>query len=76
MIYDNPSFNRSPLNETVEDRGKNQQDIETASHQLNEGEELENTDDESILSKLNTDVDADLEEIENLKTDQNIRRST
>lgn len=37
MIYDNPSFNGIPLNETVGDRNTNQQDLETSSHQLNEG---------------------------------------
>ena len=75
-IYDNPSFNGTPLNETVGDRSTNQQDLETASRQLNEGEELANTDDESTLSEMNTDVDNNPEEMGNLETAENTRRST
>lgn len=74
--YDNPSFNGTPLKETVGDISNDQQDLENASRQLNEGEELENTDDESILSEPDTDVDTNLKEMENSGTNQNIRRST
>lgn len=76
MIYDNPSFNGTPLNETVKDRNTNQQDLDTTSRQLNEEEELANTDDKSILSEMNTDIDDNPKEMENLEIAGNIRRST
>ena len=75
-IFDNPSFNGTPLNETVGDKSINQQDLETTTRQLNEREKLANTDDKSILSEMNTDADDNPEEVENLETTEITRRST
>lgn len=76
IIYDNSSFNRYVFNETVRDRSTNQQDLENFSRQLNEGKELENIGDESILSEINTDFEDNPEKIDNLETDENTKRST
>ncbi len=75
-IFDNPSFNGTPLNETVGDKSINQQDLETTTRQLNEREKLANTDDKSILNEMNTDADDNPEEVENLETTEITRRST
>ena len=75
-IYDNPSFNGTRLNKIIGDKSTNQQDLETAFCQLNKGEELVNTNDESTLSEMNTDINDNPEEIENLEIAKNIRQST
>lgn len=43
---------------------------------MNQGKELEITDNKSIISELNADVDINQEKIENLETNQSIRQST
>lgn len=75
-IYDNPSFNGTRLNKIIRDRSTNQQDLETAFCQLNKGEELVNTNDKSTLSEMNTDINDNPEEIENLEIAKNTRQST
>lgn len=53
------------------DRSTNQHSQKIVSRQLNERE-----DDKSTLSKINTDVDDNPEEMENLETVENTKQST
>lgn len=52
-------------------RSTNQQDLETIFCHLNTGEKLINIDDESILKKINTNINDNLKKIENFKIAEN-----
>lgn len=57
----------------MEDKNINWQDLKTAFWQLNEKEKLENIDDKSIWSKININIDNNLEKMENLEAAKNPR---